>query len=408
MVSNAWSSVVGFLFWIIVARFYAPGEIGLSNAIISIMLWIGRASTFGFDLGLIRYLPMREKKQEIINTCSTASGLLSLIIAIIYILGLSYWSPKLLFIRDNWVFTSAFIVFTVGAALGQIQMSIFIGFRSVHFILIQSVIGVLKLLPAVLLITYGTFGIFFSSNIVALILTAVGLVFILKILPGYRPALTIRREIFKDMTRFSLGNYLASIINMTPQYVMPLIIIAVLGEEANAYIFIPFSIAGVLSMVIGSVSQSLLAESSHDRAALRSQIIKAAKLILVFLVPGITLILVLARPLLSLFGAEYAQNSVLPLYFFALMSIPHTIAMIYVNTMWAQMKVRPVIYLSIFNALFIIGMSYWLMNRVGLIGVGIAWLSDYAIVAIVLMPKLLKLAGIPLRNLLGLKGKIRA
>ena len=73
MLSSITSAGSGFFFWLIAARFYSTADIGLASAIISAMGLISMLSLLGFDISLVRFLPEREDKQELINSCLTIS-----------------------------------------------------------------------------------------------------------------------------------------------------------------------------------------------------------------------------------------------------------------------------------------------------------------------------------------------
>ena len=63
MLSSITSAGSGYLFWLIVARFYSVEEIGLASAIISASSLISiMLSLLGFDISLVRFLPERNDK----------------------------------------------------------------------------------------------------------------------------------------------------------------------------------------------------------------------------------------------------------------------------------------------------------------------------------------------------------
>jgi O-antigen/teichoic acid export membrane protein len=403
MAANVVAPAFGFFFWLIVARFYPTEQVGLATALISAMALLAIISMLGFNIGLIRFLPHSENKRDMINSCLTIAGLFSIVVAIIFILGLNLWSPKLLFIRENWIYFLAFILFTLAITLSQLIGQVFIAFRATHFTFIQSIINGIRLVLPALLVAFGTFGIFASWGLASALALITGVLFILKLYPKYRPIPTIRKRIVNEMAHFSVGNYVASIFSALPMYIMPLIIIAVLTTESSAYFYIPFTVASILGMVASSTGFSLLAEGSYEPAQLRSQVIKAAKFILLFLIPGVVLLFFLSNPILSLFGADYAQNSLWLLRLFAIGYLPVTITTLYLTIIRVQKRIKPLIYVSGFIAVFTIVAGYLLMNSLGLIGVGIAWLSAQTIVALVVAPIMLKMAGISMKEALRLK-----
>ena len=102
-------SLLGFFFWIIVARFYTEAEVGFSSAIISASSLLATISLVGLNISLVRFLPHSEKPQELINSSYTLSGLISLVLGGVFLLGLGFWSPALAFVKQNAVFALSLI-----------------------------------------------------------------------------------------------------------------------------------------------------------------------------------------------------------------------------------------------------------------------------------------------------------
>ena len=94
MLSSVSSAGFGFFFWLIAARFYSTADVGLASAIIAAMGVISMLSLLGFDISLVRFLPERADKTELINSCLTIF-IFSLLLAIIFIAGIELWSPLL-------------------------------------------------------------------------------------------------------------------------------------------------------------------------------------------------------------------------------------------------------------------------------------------------------------------------
>ncbi|MFC1928295.1 lipopolysaccharide biosynthesis protein [Chloroflexota bacterium] len=404
MTTQVVGAVLGFLFWLIAARLYSAEEIGLATALISAVMLIAVLSILGYDVGLIRFLHSEENKRDMINTCLTIAGLLSIAIAITFISGLNIWSPKLLFLQEKYYYIAAFILFTIVTAVGLLKNEIFVAFRQTHFVFIQSLISGLRLLLVVLLVGFGAFGIFASFFLVSGLALVAGILFIVRIYPPYRPVPVIRKRIVKKMSRFSLGNYVARSLEALPIRIMPLLVIGILTVESSAYFYIAFSLSSILGMIAGSTSKSLFAEGSYQPGLLRSQMLKAVKFISTFLIPGILILFFIGDKFLALFGNEYTQNSFWLLRFLALSWLPATINMLYISIIRVRMKIKPLIYIYAFTAIFIIGISYLLMNWIGLIGVGIAWLLTQSLVAMVVGPVMLKMAGISAKSLLRIGG----
>ena len=105
MASTAVMAVLGFFFWIINARLYTAEQVGIGTTLISLMTLITSFSTMGLKNGLIRYLPTSNIKNKMINTSFTIVALMSILISVIYLVFLKIFSPKLLFLRENIIFS---------------------------------------------------------------------------------------------------------------------------------------------------------------------------------------------------------------------------------------------------------------------------------------------------------------
>ncbi len=99
LITSMISSIFGFIFWIIAAKFYTPDEVGIASAIISSMTLILLFSKFGLDQAIIRFFPEMDKK-VLLWSSVVVSVLFSIIFSIIFILGLEIWSPDLMIIKS--------------------------------------------------------------------------------------------------------------------------------------------------------------------------------------------------------------------------------------------------------------------------------------------------------------------
>jgi len=198
MSANALASLAGFVFWIIVARFYTAEDVGLASAAISAVMLLVSFSHLGLGHGLIRFLPHAGKDaSSMINSCFNTSALISILVSVIFIAGLGLWSPALLFLRQNPVYLAAFIAFTMTATLSEMMNYTFVARRQAGFVLARRLItGLLRLpLPVLLAAFFHSFGIFVSwAASMAVALVASLFLFLPRAQPGYHPAFAVRKE----------------------------------------------------------------------------------------------------------------------------------------------------------------------------------------------------------------------
>lgn len=110
MLSTGVMAFFGFFFWIINTRLFTPEQVGIGTTLISVVALISSFSLLGLGNGIIRYLPTSDRKNNKINTVYTLVGLISIIISLIYLYYIKTFSPALLFVRENTLFSLLFVV----------------------------------------------------------------------------------------------------------------------------------------------------------------------------------------------------------------------------------------------------------------------------------------------------------
>jgi len=386
MVNSAAVSILGFLFWLVAARCYSSKEVGLATALISVMMFFPVLSSLGFHSSLIRYLDKERDKQSMINSCLTVSGLLSILLVIVFLTGINIWSPKLSFIKENFFYAMAFIVFSVANSILLLQEDVFVALRCTEYLLFQNVIWRgLSIIVLIILakIFANFFGIFLSLGIAICVgLLIRSFLFIPIILPKYLPVPTINKRMLKDIMHFSIGNYISRIFYMAPGAIFPLLIVNTMSPEATAYFYMAWAIAGILFVIPVVTTLSLFAEGSHNPEELSKNVIKAIKLMFVLLIPAILLLIFFGDKILLAFGRRYSEEGFELLQVFSVSAIPLSLNLLYVAVKRVQIKVKSIVYTYVSMAIFTIGISYILMAEIGLIGVGMGWFLGQTIVAI--------------------------
>ena len=388
MLNTAVMALCGFFFWMVVARFYTEAEVGFGSAIISAISLIAIISLVGLNTSLIRFLPHADKPQELINSCYTLGGLVSLIVSGIFVAGLGFWSPALAFIQQNAIFTAAFIVFALLWTLSSLVDYTFIARRRAAFVLSKNTIySVLKIpLPILLVLFFRTFGIVASWGIAIAVALATSLfLFLPRVQNPYKPVPTLKLSLIKDMWQYSGGNYLTNLLASSPPLILPLMVVNLLGAEQNAYFYIAWAIAGLLFAIPGAVSQSLFAEGSHFGDKLRESVIKSLKFTFLLLVPAVIVLILLGKWLLFLFGQSYSLNALKLLWILSLSSVPLSINYLYSSILRVKSRIKELMTIWGFMAISVLLTSYLIMPAAGIMGIGNVWLGVQTVVAIYIL-----------------------
>jgi len=385
VLNSAINALGGFLFWIIAVKLYSTESIGLASAAIAAIGLLTSVSNLGLNYGLIRFLPgSGEKSRDMLNSCITITGILSVALALVFLAGLALWSPALLPLREHWVFVIAFVMFTAAQNLYGIVQAVFIATLRTGFGLSQSsIVQVLRFASIVPLAVFVTLGVFYSWGIAVLVAGAVGvLLFLPKVQPGYRALPIVKISRVNDIFKYSLKSLLSNQLQIAPSSIIPLMVVNLLGAEQNAYFYIGWIMGTTVLTIPAAISSSLFAEGSNQEQKLDNQVKRSFKFLLLLLVPVVIVILLLADKLLLLFGTAYSQNAAVLVRLLVISAVPCSVNSIYLSIKRVQMKMKNVVIMTGFIAAATLGLSYFLLPSMGITGVGVAWLGSQVVVAL--------------------------
>jgi len=187
------------------------------------------------------------------------------------------------------------------------------------------------------------------------------------------------------MWRYAAGNYLSNLLSGSLSFILPLMVVNLLGARQNAYFYVAWMIAGLLSAIPIAVSQSLFAEGSHFEDKLHENVTKSLKLTFLLLVPAVVVLILAGKWLLLTFGQSYSLNAVSLLWILSLSSIPLAVNLIYSSILRVKGRLKELIAIRAFIAVSVLPSSYLLMPAFGTMGIGYAWFGAHAVAAIYIL-----------------------
>lgn len=370
MLSTLSMALFGFVFWIITTHFFSSTQIGLGAALISATILLSNLSLLGFNTSLIKYLPHSKNPSSIINTALVTVALTTVVISVIYLIVIDIFSPNLYLLLSNPGYKIFFILFMILVSLNTLTDSVFIAYRfSKYNLIVYTLFGVTKIILPFFLIGYGSYGVFFAYTGAVIVAFGFSIYFMVKRF-DYKPSLSIDIQTVKNMSSFSIINFIAGFLSGLPTLLTPLIIANKLGGSASAYFYMANTIVALLYIIPQAITQSLFAEGSHDKDKVYSSVIDALKLITTLLIPGIIALFVFGKIALLIFGSEYSVNSAPLLRIMSLTSIFLCINLIGATLLKIHAKLKELLIVNmlyfIVNILFIF---LWLKYGVK----GVAW-----------------------------------
>ncbi len=387
MAANFFSLALGFFFWVIIANYYTPGDVGIMSSILLSSSLISMISMVGFSRTLIFYLPRNAKNaNRIINSCLIVIIIISVILSLIFISGLDIWTPELKTTLSDLKYILLFTVVTVMTSISALLTAAYIaGKKSSFHMTKETLFSFIKMLPITLLAGLGAMGILVSWTIGLALATVAGFILLSRIW-RYSPAFTFD-PIVKSMINFSAGNHIGDIFYTIPKMILPVIVLNLTSADQAGYFFIALTIANILYGVPLSISNSLLAESS-DEDRFQNSVSKAVRFNVLLISIGILLCITLGKFVLNIFNPVYAENSVTSLIILTMACIPISLINIFNTVRNYQNKVASVVKVNVSTALITLVISVFFIKAIGPEGAAISYLIANTVVAMVIFFKM--------------------
>jgi O-antigen/teichoic acid export membrane protein len=390
IINSISTSILGVFYWVIAARFYTTEAVGINSAAISTMTFLSTFSRFYLDGVLMRFLPRAGAKSTRLVQYSYLIGTVaSAVVGVIFLAGLNVWAPSLGYLRASTTIAVSFVIATIASCLFVEQDGAFIGLRQAHWVPVENITfaAVKIVLLVVFAKTIPTYGILASWVIPLMIsLVPVNLLIFQKLLPKHiRENNEVEAELdVKQIFHYAGGLYAGYILSAASLRLLPLIVLQVVGSRAAAYFTLPWMIVTSLQLVIQSMMGSLTVEASRDESKLvkysRQAFAQTARL----LVPMVLFLFLVGPYLLQLFGKNYAAEAAVLLRLLSLAILPQVITGLYFGIARIHRSVGGVV--KVHASLFVMNLilSYLLLERLGITGVGISWLISQLTIAVVL------------------------
>jgi hypothetical protein len=172
MLNSISTSFLGFVFWNIMARFFSADQVGIGSTLVTGSMLLGNLSNLGLGLGLVRFVP--EEKEDaalLVNLCFTITGVVALIVSLLYLAGISLMDSVLDFIAGNIWLEFFFILFTIATALSFVIDQGLLARSSAHLVFRKNfLVCLLKIpIPVFILAELGGYGIFASTGIAIMV-----------------------------------------------------------------------------------------------------------------------------------------------------------------------------------------------------------------------------------------------
>jgi O-antigen/teichoic acid export membrane protein len=198
---------------------------------------------------------------------------------------------------------------------------------------------------------------------------------------------TGRPFVFGDIARFVSADYVGTVLAHSSTTALPLLVVSLLGAEANALFFMAWTVGTSLTLIATNTGYSLTVEGAMDEGRLAEHGRRALRRCLQLVVPGAGAVALLAPWLLAVFGPEYGAASGL-LRLLALAAIPASVVVLYIALLRVQRRLRRlvVVQAALCGSMLTLTVIAAPWGSIG--GVGAAWLVTQLVICAAILPDL--------------------
>lgn len=400
MTSTALTALLGIAFWALAARSAPAAQVGRDAALISSLITLSAICQLNLVDAIVRFLPgIRHATQgRAILAAYAASAVAGLLGGLAFVLLAPAGSGEFAFLAEDGRLAAGFVGSMALWGVFVLQDSALSAMRRATWVPIENAgfsIAKIALLP--LLVAMGSAHAVFLAWMLP-ILVVVPIVNVLLFARVLRPARRAAPDEAaerllggRDLARFLAQDYGGFVLGQAAVTLVPLIVIAQLGNTASAHFYMPFMLIVAFDLLFYNVTTSMTVEGAHDEGRTAQLAATVARRFLVILIPAALVICAAAPLLLIPFGEDYVDAGTGVLRLLALASIARAIVCLYVATARLQGRGRAILasQASVFAG--VVALALALAEPLGLPGIGVAWLAGNAVVAIVVGPSLLRL-----------------
>jgi O-antigen/teichoic acid export membrane protein len=395
MISSVAMSALGFPFWVLAARNYSATTVGESTTIVSAMTLVSGLGQLGMAGVLIRYIPGAGRRSwRLVGLSYAGTLLLTLALAAAAAATAGLWSPPVSFVAHDWGWFALFVAANLIWTIFSIQDSVLAGLRQTHWVPIENIVFALAKLALVvaLAVALPHSGIVIAWILPGLILIAPvnGAIFG-RFLPRHvrDTSDSVAQWHFNDIRRFVVGNTVGATLSLSGVFVLPIVVAGRAGAAHAAYFFMPWTLIYGLALLAASMATSLVVEAAFSESEIVAHARSTLRNLLRVIVPISVGILILAHPLLSVFGPEYAREGTGLLRILAVGAVPNAVVAVGLSIARLRHDGRLVAVAQSTVAILTVGISAALLPSEGIVVAGIAY-TVAQLVALVLLRNTLR------------------
>jgi O-antigen/teichoic acid export membrane protein len=385
------SAALGVSYWIVASRLFDPVEVGRASAAIAVMSLLASIAGMNLTAVLSYLLPRAGPAARSYVLRSYGASLVFAVVLALPILVLAILDRDVPGVPELTRWDLALLTLGVPVwVIFMLQDGVLIGARRSSWVLVENtVFGAAKLallpLAAMTGLSAGIFVSWLAPVLIAVVW--VNLAIVLRILP--RLAVEEHRVSIDaaGVRRFVGVNYVGSVLNQAYFNLLPVLVLVVVGGEANGLFYVAWMLASSLDLLSHGMGASLTVEGAATPERLHALTVQVVRQVALLVVPLAAIMFVGAPLVLSLYGPDYAEASSGVLRLLALGALPRALVVVAQAAARASGDARATLRTEALTCLLVLGLSVALLPTIGPLAVGVGWaVGNTAVMLLLLRP----------------------
>ncbi len=392
--STAASTGIGVLYWAVAAHLYSRQLVGQASALVSALVLLSSFAQLNLSNTLPRFLPRAGRRAgRLIGLGYALSAGCGLLAGLAFVLVIPRLNPQWQFLGGSDLLRILFVAAAAVWGIFALQDAALLGLKHPIMVPVENavygaakvavLIGIAAMLPVT--------GLFVSWTIpLALTVPGVNWLIFRRYLADRPTATAVATVSPRSIVRFTAVDYVGAVASQGYGNLLPLIVLSTLGAGANSSFYIAWTIATGLELVATNFATSLLVEGSAapDRLGPLTRGIVVRSLLVI--VSGAAVLTLGARLILTIYGHSYATGAAHVLALLVAGTILYGLLLIVFSLDRLADRVGRATATRLVLAMLMLGGSWLLIRRMGVDGVGVAWIGSTSLLVLARMPTLVR------------------
>ncbi|GAA0921918.1 hypothetical protein [Pseudonocardia zijingensis] len=388
VLSAAVSAAIGMVFWVLAARLFEQGVVGVNSAALSAITLLASASHLNLGNALLRFVPVSVRPGALVAGCFAVGLGWGAVVGLVFGVGAGIWAPDLVATLGHPALIAFYVVAVPVWTAFVLQDSALTAIKRVPLVLVENVaFAVLKIVLLVLASWSGmAFGIAGGTLAATALVVVVVVAYLSRALRRQPAPEHVQPATARDLAGFLGADYAGNVAWQSATFGLPLLVIALTDPAGAAVYGIAWQITYCLYLVASSMGKAMVVHSAGGDSdaivrARRGMDRKTMTLVL----PGALVLAAGSSLILSVFGRAYAEGGAVLLALLALSAIPNVVSN---SALWEARvrRTRSVQFgLPAATSAAVFAGTLVLVPAIGLTGVGWAWLGAQTVAAAVIL-----------------------